>query len=94
LATGSIEVPLHAIPDPMVDTNSDVTVRIGRGAGSALVQNDGHGVSPDERESIFEPYRRAHDAPGLTASMGLGLAISRELARLMVKISPMRGSPA
>jgi len=63
----------------------NVTVRVGCESGKAFVkvEDDGDGVAPDERESIFEPYRRAHDAPGLTASMGLGLAISRDLARLM-----------
>jgi signal transduction histidine kinase len=62
-----------------------VSVRIGYDAGKAVVkvEDDGKGVPPEEREAIFEPYHRAHDAPGLTASMGLGLAISRELARLM-----------
>lgn len=63
----------------------NVTVRVGGEQGKAFVsvEDDGAGVAPDERETIFEPYRRAHDAPGLTASMGLGLAISRHLARLM-----------
>jgi signal transduction histidine kinase len=63
----------------------NVTVRVGGEQGKAFVsvEDEGAGVAPDERETIFEPYRRAHDAPGLTASMGLGLAISRHLARLM-----------
>ena len=47
------------------------------------VEDNGNGVAPEEQERIFEPYSRAHDAPGLTASMGLGLSISRHLARLM-----------
>jgi PAS domain S-box-containing protein len=47
------------------------------------VEDNGEGVAPEERERIFEPYSRAHDAPGLTASMGLGLSISRHLAQLM-----------
>lgn len=47
------------------------------------VEDNGPGVAVEERERIFEPYQRAHDAPGLTASMGLGLSISRHLARLM-----------
>ena len=63
----------------------EVVVRVGADDTHAYVrvEDDGHGVSPDEHERIFEPYRRAHDAPGLTASMGLGLSISRDLARLM-----------
>lgn len=50
---------------------------------SVTVSDDGVGVPPEDEETIFEPYRRAHDAPGVTASMGLGLTISRQLARLM-----------
>ena len=39
---------------------------------------------PDEaRERIFQPYGRAHRAAGTTASVGLGLAVSRQLAVLM-----------
>jgi signal transduction histidine kinase len=47
------------------------------------VSDDGIGVPPEDSESIFEPYQRAHNNPGLTASMGLGLTVSRQLARLM-----------
>jgi signal transduction histidine kinase len=47
------------------------------------VRDNGHGIPFEERDRIFDPYQRAHDAPGLTASMGLGLTISRSLARLM-----------
>lgn len=48
-----------------------------------IVADNGPGVPTDDQEDIFEPYKRAHNAPGLTASMGLGLTISRQLARLM-----------
>ena len=48
-----------------------------------MVIDNGTGVPPEEQETIFEPYRRAHNTPSLTASMGLGLTISRQLARLM-----------
>lgn len=47
------------------------------------VRDNGPGVPVDERERIFEPYARAHSRPGITASVGLGLAVSRRLARLM-----------
>lgn len=47
------------------------------------VRDDGPGVDAEEADAIFEPYRRAHNAPGVTASMGLGLTISRKLGRLM-----------
>jgi signal transduction histidine kinase len=48
-----------------------------------MVIDNGIGVPPEEQEAIFEPYRRAHNSPSLTASMGLGLSISRQLAQLM-----------
>ncbi len=47
------------------------------------VRDSGPGIPQAERDLIFEPYRRAHDAPGIPDSMGLGLAVSRQLARLM-----------
>jgi signal transduction histidine kinase len=49
----------------------------------AQVRDNGTGIPTQERERVFSAYQRAHDAPGLTASMGLGLTISRSLARLM-----------
>ncbi|MFW2340220.1 MAG: ATP-binding protein [Acidimicrobiia bacterium] len=48
-----------------------------------LVCDSGAPIPEEDRERIFEPYRRAHNAPGLVDSLGLGLAISRQLARLM-----------
>lgn len=47
------------------------------------VTDDGPGVDPAQWESIFEPYHRAHEAPTQPASIGLGLTVSRQLARLM-----------
>ena len=47
------------------------------------VADDGDGITHEFREDIFAPYRRAHDRAGLPGSVGLGLAVSRRLARLM-----------
>lgn len=47
------------------------------------VTDDGVGLDPSQWESIFEPYQRAHDAPTQPASIGLGLTVSRQLARLL-----------
>lgn len=46
------------------------------------VVDDGSGIPPDQVEGIFEPYRSAQTkvAPG---SVGLGLAVSRSMARMM-----------
>jgi signal transduction histidine kinase len=53
------------------------------GFASVQVRDSGPGVPPESRDSIFEPYQRGHNVAGVTASLGLGLTISRQLARLM-----------
>ncbi|MBK5268459.1 MAG: PAS domain S-box protein [Acidimicrobiia bacterium] len=57
-------------------TGDQTTTRI-------AVTDNGPGIPPGQQERIFEAYQRAHHTPGLTASMGLGLTISRQLAHLM-----------
>lgn len=47
------------------------------------VRDHGEPIPTDERESIFGRYYRARQTPGVTASVGLGLTVSRELARIM-----------
>lgn len=47
------------------------------------VSDDGPGIPDDEREAVFEAYRVASRQQGVTASIGLGLTVSRRLARLM-----------
>jgi signal transduction histidine kinase len=47
------------------------------------VIDDGDGIPDVDRERVFEPYERAHHDPGRTESVGLGLAVSRTLARRM-----------
>jgi signal transduction histidine kinase len=47
------------------------------------VSDDGRGIPDDETERIFEPYVRAHRTPTQPASVGLGLAVARSLARAM-----------
>ncbi len=47
------------------------------------VADNGPGLPFSEWDRIFEPYHRAHRATGLTESVGIGLAISRQLAELM-----------
>jgi signal transduction histidine kinase len=47
------------------------------------MRDDGTPLPAEDRERIFAPYERAHHRPGVTASVGLGLSVSRQLARLM-----------
>lgn len=51
--------------------------------GRVSIQDDGQPIPPGQRETIFDAYGRAHDRPGRTDSVGLGLTVSRQLARLM-----------
>jgi signal transduction histidine kinase len=64
---------------------SQVRIRLERDASSIvyLIEDDGPGVSPDERESIFEPGIRGHagHASNGAGGAGLGLALARRLAR-------------
>jgi PAS domain S-box-containing protein len=62
-----------------------ITVRVDRfGDMYALsVIDDGAGIPDTDRERVFEPYCRAHREVGRTESVGLGLTVSRQLARLM-----------
>jgi len=91
--------PAHALADPgrfrqvvrNLLTNayryggSSVEVRIANGGRMVHVQvvDDGDGVPAGREELIFEPYQRGHDSSGPTRSIGLGLAVSKKLARLM-----------
>jgi len=47
------------------------------------ITDDGPGVPERLRESLFEPYQHGPAGAGLTEPIGLGLYVSRTLARLM-----------
>ncbi len=53
------------------------------GLASLIVKDDGDPIPKEDRERIFEPYEQAHDQPRQPGSIGLGLSVSRRLARLM-----------
>lgn len=61
-----------------------VEIRLSEGSGHVAlsVVDDGDGVVEEYAERIFDPYVRGHEsvAPG---SVGIGLAVSRNLAELM-----------
>ena len=48
-----------------------------------VVSDSGPELSAEQAERIFEPYYTAHDVPTQPGSVGLGLALSRRLARMM-----------
>lgn len=72
-------------------TNADryggnrVVVESGRVDGVAAIQvrDDGNGVPEQDRREIFEPYGQSDARRRVDDSVGLGLHVSRELARLM-----------
>ncbi len=60
-----------------------VEVLGGAVTSSVLVCDDGPAIPEEDRERIFQRFQRAHAAPPVANSIGLGLVISRELAQLM-----------
>jgi signal transduction histidine kinase len=62
-----------------------ITIETQQRSGMALldVTDDGPGVPLGERELIFHPYHRLAGGARNPGSIGLGLSISRELARRM-----------
>lgn len=63
----------------------NIQVRMHATATTAAIQvcDDGPGIPEQDREAIFEPYHQFPTTPGLPGSVGLGLTVSRTLARLM-----------
>ncbi len=62
--------------------NVEVTVSRGDRGIDIAVLDDGEGLPPEEWENIFQLYHRAHEG-GRSESLGIGLAVSRQLAELM-----------
>ena len=83
---GSIAQILRILLDNAVRASpagSEIRVVLHRRPGVAIsVCDEGPGVPPDERDSIFERFHRGRDTAG-QAGFGLGLAIGRELAERM-----------
>lgn len=64
---------------------SRVEARVATTGNQAVVElaDDGRGIPEADMTRLFTPYERFHEASGPTNSIGLGLAVSRTLARLM-----------
>ncbi len=62
-----------------------VEIRVRHDGASAYVRvcDDGAGIPADMRERVFDPYESAHRPETQPGSLGLGLSISRTLARMM-----------
>jgi signal transduction histidine kinase len=62
----------------------EVSCELGDHTASIRVRDTGRGIAPDQIEAVFEAFVQATPAPGgLHEGVGLGLAISRQLARGM-----------
>jgi two-component system sensor histidine kinase KdpD len=66
-ATTTIWIHVHPAPDGVV----------------IAVEDDGHGVPDELRETIFEPFRQGPDAPVHSPGVGVGLTLVRRFAELM-----------
>ena len=64
-------------------TDIRISIQIDGATVSIRAGDNGNGVPPAQAEQIFEPYHRVHAASPTTASLGLGLSVSRTLARHM-----------
>lgn len=62
-----------------------IRIQLRRYASTAIVEvrDNGPALPSSEREAIFDRYYRARQTPGMTGSVGLGLHVSRMLARGM-----------
>jgi signal transduction histidine kinase len=97
---GSVARILRILLDNAVRHSPDggeVTVELRNGSRASLsVTDHGPGVPPEERELIFERFKRGRETSG-NAGFGLGLAIGRELATRMggeLILEPHDGSGA
>ena len=62
----------------------EISITVGNyGLPFVEVVDNGDGVPLEQRESIFEPYFQSDKGQEVLGSLGLGLSISRELARRM-----------
>lgn len=61
----------------------EIRCEMREGRAWLAVADNGPGVPHEDWDRIFEPYHRSPNREGLTASIGLGLTVSRKLASIM-----------
>ena len=62
----------------------EIEARTAAGRMQLLVRDHGPGISPGQRRRLFQPFRKSADEAARSApGVGLGLALSRRLARDM-----------
>ena len=54
-----------------------------RGPGTFVIADDGPGIPSDTSDTLFEPFVNEGSRALITGSLGMGLAVARELAREM-----------
>ena len=57
------------------------------------MEDNGPGIAPERVEAVFEPFERAEEKTPQGEGSGLGLSISRRLARLMHGDLTLRSEP-
>ncbi len=63
-------------------TNVWLTVRCDDDATEFIIDDDGPGVAPEDRDNVFKPFVRLDEARGQNVSgVGLGLSVVRDVAR-------------
>ena len=63
--------------------NIRVVVLKEEGRGTLVIADDGPGIPSDASDSLFEPFINEGTRALVTGSLGMGLAVARELAREM-----------
>ena len=74
LLTNALIYSPHDAPVRLGASAEEISVRI-------WVEDMGPGISPDEREKVFEKFYRGDSSTRSAAGTGLGLAVTREIVR-------------
>jgi Amt family ammonium transporter len=79
------QIVRNLVTNAIVHGGEHIRVTTSRRAGQArlTVADDGPGLAPGDEERVFEPFQHGNREARGHNSVGLGLTISRQLARLM-----------